>query len=65
MILESGNDYLVAVKGNQGKLYEHLQSIVHHCPPPQPSVTTSEHQHGRWEQRQRQMFSDVGVEERH
>gem|GEM_PF-3419237 len=25
-IVASGNDYLVAVKGNQGRLYNHLQT---------------------------------------
>jgi len=64
MILESGNDYLVAVKGNQGKLYEHLQSIVQHCPAQQPTLSITE-QHGRREHRQIQVFSAVGLEERH
>lgn len=33
LVLESGNDYLVAVKGNQSKLYEHLQTFERHLQP--------------------------------
>jgi hypothetical protein len=32
-IIESGNDYLIAVKGNQPKLYEHLQAQFESCTP--------------------------------
>ena len=32
-VLESGNDYLVAVKGNQPKLLAHLQTFSRHLPP--------------------------------
>ena len=33
LVLESGNDYLVAVKGNQAKLYEHLETVERHLQP--------------------------------
>ena len=32
-VLESGNDYLVAVKGNQPKLLAHLQTFSRHLKP--------------------------------
>lgn len=32
-ILESGNDYLVAVKSNQGRLYQHLQTYTQYLKP--------------------------------
>jgi len=64
MILAGGNDYLVAVKRNQGQLYKHLQSIAHSCSPQQPSIRVTEHQRGRREHRQVQVFSAVGLEER-
>ena len=65
MIVEGGNDYLVAVKRNQGKLYEHLQSIAQSCPAQQPSVRVTEQHHGRREHRQIQIFTAVGLEECH
>lgn len=32
-IVDSGNDYLITVKGNQPKLYEHLQAQFTSCDP--------------------------------
>lgn len=62
LIIDSGNDYLVAVKGNQKKLYEQLSAIAAHRAEQQPSATTDEQQYGRHERRQVRLYSAVGID---
>jgi len=62
LILESGNDYLVAVKANQGRLYRQLEALVAYRPPRQSSTPSLEHQHGRKEQRQVMVYSAKGLD---
>lgn len=62
LILESGNDYLVAVKSNQGKLYRQLETIATYRRASQPSVMTQEQHHGRHEQRHVSVFSATGID---
>ena len=47
--LESGNDYLVALKANQPKLLHHVESIVQYCKPCFPAFETHDQQRGRHE----------------
>jgi predicted transposase YbfD/YdcC len=62
LILESGNDYLVAVKANQRRLYRQLETLVAYRHPRQSSTTPLEHQHGRQEQRQLKVYSIQGID---
>ncbi|MGF1535334.1 MAG: ISAs1 family transposase [Elainellaceae cyanobacterium] len=62
LIIDSGNDYLVAVKSNQKKLYSQLSAIADHRSEQQPSATTVEQQHGRYERRQVRVFSAAGID---
>ena len=62
LIIDSGNDYLVAVKSNQKKLHAQLSAIADHRPDQQPSATTVEQQHGRHERRQVRVFSAAGID---
>lgn len=62
LVLESGNDYLVAVKRNQAKLYEHLETFERHLQP------ISEHEQqtwgrGRHEHRRVKVYSPSGLDE--
>lgn len=52
----------MAVKRNQDKLYRHLHAIVQHCPCQQPSITLSQQQHGRREERHLSVFCAVGID---
>ena len=61
-IVEQGNDYLVAVKGNQGKLYRQIQTLVHYRQPRQTAATPCECQHGRQEQRLVKVYSANGID---
>lgn len=49
-IIESGNDYLVAVKRNQGRLYQHLQTYFQYLKPI-AQHTHREQRRGRCEHR--------------
>lgn len=57
LIIERGNDYLVAVKENQGKLYRQIERLVRYRPPRQTAATPFECQHGRQEQRLVKVYS--------
>ncbi len=57
MILASGNDYLVALKANQPRLYRQVTAITEDCPPLFPPLTRCHQQHGRQEQRCLRVFS--------
>ena len=60
-VLESGNDYLVAVKGNQPKLLAHLQTFSRHLKP--KDIYHSEViQKGRVEHRTVHVFQASGLE---
>lgn len=59
-IVESGNDYLVAVKGNQGRLYEHLQTYFE-CLNPTAEYTHSTRGRGRDEHRCIKVYQPVGI----
>lgn len=61
-ILESGNNYLVALKPNQPSLYRQVESIAKHCKPLWPAVKTEETQHGRHEQRTLTVFDAVSLD---
>lgn len=61
-ILDSGNDYLVAVKGNQGQLYAQVKAIVTYRQAKQPGLTHQAQQRGRLEQRQVSIFSAAGLD---
>lgn len=62
LVLESGNDYLVAVKGNQPALYEHLQTFGRHLKPLVQS-TEDVKARGRHEYRQVNVYSPSGIDE--
>ena len=62
LILESENDYVVAVKRNQVRLYHQVESIVTHCKPIQPTRTLHEQQRGRTETRCVRVFSATGID---
>lgn len=63
-ILDSGNDYLVAVQGNQGKLYAQVKAIATYRQAKQPGLTLQTKQRGRLEQRQVSIFSAAGIDTR-
>lgn len=62
LIVEGGNDYLVAVKANQGKLYRQLETIVRYRQPRQTASTPFERHHGRQEQRLVSVYSAQGID---
>ena len=62
LVLDSGNDYVVAVKRNQQKLYEHLQTFEQYLRP------VAEHTHhtccrGREEYRRVKVYQACGFDE--
>lgn len=62
LIVEGGNDYVVAVKENQGKLYRQIEAIVRYRQPRQTASTPIECQHGRQEQRIVRTYSAKGLD---
>lgn len=62
LILESGNDYMVSLKGNQPSLYRQVESMVTHCQARHPILTTQEQHRGRTEIRSLQVFSAAGID---
>lgn len=62
LIVEGGNDYVVAVKENQRKLYRQLETIVRYRQPRQTASTPFECQHGRQEQRLVSVYSAQGID---
>lgn len=50
-MVEGGNDYMVSVKANQGKLYHPIETSVRYRQPRPTASTPCERQHGRQEQR--------------
>lgn len=62
LIVESGNDYLVAVKENQSTLYHQIQTLVRHRQPQQTASTPIERHHGRQEQRLVQVYCANGLD---
>ena len=61
-IISTGNDYLVALKANQGNLYRQVQAIVACRPQRFPTLTTDERHHGRRERRSVRVFSSAGLD---
>jgi predicted transposase YbfD/YdcC len=61
LMVEGGNDYVVAVKENQGKLYRQLETIVRYRQPRQTASTPFECHHGRQEQRLVRVYSAQGI----
>jgi predicted transposase YbfD/YdcC len=57
-IIASGNDYLVAVKGNQGKLHQHLQTDTQYL---KPIAEHTHHQRRRDEHRTAKVYRPVGM----
>lgn len=57
LIVESGNDYLVALKANQPRLYRQVESIATHCKPLWPPLEHEEQQRGRHEKRSLRVFN--------
>ena len=62
LILETGNDYLVAVKANQRRLYRQLAAVIQYRQPQQTMETPWEHQHGRQEQRRVSVYAANGLD---
>lgn len=62
LIVESGNDYLVTIKGNQGRLHRQVEAIATYRQPQQPSFIVQQQQHGRQEHRQVSVFSATGID---
>lgn len=62
LIVESGNDYLVAIKANQGKLYRQVEAIATYRPAQQPSLTVQDQHHGRQERRELRVFPVAGID---
>ena len=62
LIVEGGNDYVVAVKANQGKLYRQLETIVRYRQPRQTASSPFECHHGRQEQRRVSVYSAHGID---
>lgn len=61
LIVEGGNDYVVAVKANQGKLYRQIETIVRYRRPRQIASTPFEGHHGRQEQRLLSVYCAQGI----
>jgi predicted transposase YbfD/YdcC len=61
LIIDSGNDYLMAVKSNQTSLYRQVKTIATYCKPLH-SATSQEQQRGRQEQRQVSVFAPTGID---
>ncbi|NEQ42775.1 MAG: ISAs1 family transposase [Leptolyngbya sp. SIOISBB] len=62
LIVEGGNDYVVAVKENQGKLYRQIETIIRYRQPRQTASTPFECHHGRQEQRRVSVYSAQGID---
>ncbi len=62
LMLESENDYVVAVKRNQARLHRQVESIVTHCKALQSPLTIQEQQRGRLETRRVSVFSAAGID---
>lgn len=62
LIVEGGNDYVVAVKANQGKLHRQIETIVRCRQPRQTASTPVEYHHGRQEQRLVSVYSAQGID---
>jgi predicted transposase YbfD/YdcC len=60
-IIDSGNDYLIAVKSNQASLYRQVKAIASDCKPRQ-CATSQEQQRGRQEHRQVSAFAPTGID---
>jgi predicted transposase YbfD/YdcC len=61
-VLDGGNDYLVAVKRNQAKLYEHLETVAQYRKP--LSVhEDAQRQRGRQEHRRVRVYAPCGLDE--
>ncbi|NJN01184.1 MAG: hypothetical protein HC816_01180 [Leptolyngbyaceae cyanobacterium RM1_1_2] len=63
--MAGGNDYVVSVKKNQGKLYRQLETIVRYRQPRQTALTPFECHHGRQEQRLVSVYSAQGIDPQH
>lgn len=61
-VLARDNDYLVAVKANQPRLYRQVQAIAAYSQPLAPAFTTQDNQRGRQERRQLRIFSADGLD---
>jgi hypothetical protein len=61
LMVEGGNDDVVAVKENQGKPYRQLETIVRSRQPRQTASTPFECHHGRQEQRLVLVYSAQGI----
>lgn len=59
-IIESGNDYLVAVKSNQGRLYKHLQTYRQYLKPIAEHIHRQQRR-GRNEHRCVKVYRPVGL----
>jgi len=57
LVVEGGNDYVVAVKANQGKLYHQIETLVRYRQPHQTASTPFECHYGRQEQRLVSVYS--------
>lgn len=62
LILESGNDYLVALKPNQPSLYRQVESIATYCKPLFPPFETKAQQRGRQEKRTLTIFDAICID---
>jgi predicted transposase YbfD/YdcC len=62
LIVEGGNDYVVSVKANQGKLYRQIETLVRYRQPRQTASTPVECHHGRQEQRLVSVYSAQGID---
>lgn len=62
LIIEGDNDYVVAIKENQGKLYRQIETLVRYRQPRQTASTPFEYQHGRQEQRIVRGYSAQGLD---
>ncbi|WP_017296979.1 ISAs1 family transposase [Nodosilinea nodulosa] len=61
-LVEGGNDYVVAVKENQGKLYRQIETICRYRQPRQTALMPFESQHGRQEQWVVRTYSAKGLD---
>ncbi|MEM9009428.1 MAG: ISAs1 family transposase [Cyanobacteria bacterium P01_F01_bin.86] len=62
LILESENDYVVTVKGNQARLHRQVESIVTHCKALQAPLIIQEQHRGRLETRHVSVFSAADID---
>jgi predicted transposase YbfD/YdcC len=61
-VLESGNDYLVALKPNQPSLYRQVKSIAQHCKALFPPLESDTQQRGRHEKRTLNVFDAASLD---